>query len=290
LPLGGFGISRYTLDEYLYKKAIGNGCKIIKDTVESIVFDNEKFTVTTSDKTILKFEIVIGAFGKRSNIDQKLNRNFIQKKSQWLAVKAHYSGDFPNNLVGLHNFKGGYCGVSKVENNIINICYLADYKTFKQFKNKQSINVKLVIVGEKYYWTKEIKQTFLSLNCKADIIFTGRLSTEDLNTVIGSALAMVYVPYFEGFGIPILEAMNCDTPVITSNITSMPEVAKDAAVLVDPLSVDSIANGMNSIYTDENLRNSLIEKGRKRRMDFSWDKTADLLWKSSCVSHGARLP
>lgn len=135
LPLGGFGISRYTLDEYLYKKAIANGCKIIQDTVTSIVFEEEEFTVTTSDKTIFKSKVVIGAFGKRSTIDQKLNRNFIQKKSHWLAVKSHYSGDFPNDLVGLHNFKGGYCGVSKVENNSINICYLADYKTFKKYRN-----------------------------------------------------------------------------------------------------------------------------------------------------------
>ncbi|MFE3867754.1 NAD(P)/FAD-dependent oxidoreductase [Flavobacterium sp. LS2P90] len=144
LPLGGFGISRYTLDEYLFKKAIANGCEIIKETAESIVFDNDEFTLTTSDKTILKSEVLIGAFGKRSNIDQKLNRNFIQKKSPWLAVKAHYSGNFPNNLVGLHNFKGGYCGVSKVENDIINICYLADYKTFKQFKNIDDYQEKVV--------------------------------------------------------------------------------------------------------------------------------------------------
>ena len=144
LSLGGFGISRYTLDEYLFKKAIANGCKIIRDTVESIVFDKEEFTVTTSDKIILKAEIVIGAFGKRSNIDQKLNRNFILKKSPWLAVKAHYSGGFPNHLVGLHNFDGGYCGVSKVENDIINICYLADYKTFKKFKNIDDYQEKVV--------------------------------------------------------------------------------------------------------------------------------------------------
>jgi flavin-dependent dehydrogenase len=135
LPLGGFGISRYTLDEYLYKKAIENGCKVIQDTVETIVFENEIFTVTTAGKVVLESKIVIGAFGKRSTIDQKLSRNFIHKKSPWLAVKAHYSGDFPNDLVGLHNFKGGYCGVSKVENNAINICYLADYETFKKFKN-----------------------------------------------------------------------------------------------------------------------------------------------------------
>lgn len=153
-------------------------------------------------------------------------------------------------------------------------------KAFEQFKEKQSSTVKLVIVGEKYYWTSEIKQTYLNLHCKADIIFTGRVSSEALNDIIGGALAMLYVPYFEGFGIPILEAMNCDVPVITSNITSMPEVANDAAMLVDPFSVESIANGMRSIYNDENLRNVLIEKGRKRKQDFSWDKTADLLWES----------
>ncbi|MET0759157.1 MAG: FAD-dependent oxidoreductase, partial [Flavobacterium sp.] len=81
LPLGGFGISRYTLDEFLYKKAIANGCKIIQETVETVVFEDNQFTITTSNNTVLKSEIVIGAFGKRSNIDQKLYRNFIQKKS-----------------------------------------------------------------------------------------------------------------------------------------------------------------------------------------------------------------
>ena len=136
LPLGGFGISRFSLDEYLYKKALENGCKIIHDNVENIVFENNQFIVTTTNNnSILKSEIVIGAFGKRSNVDQKMNRDFINKKSYWLAVKAHYSGDFPNDVVGLHNFKGGYCGVSKVEKQAINICYLADYETFKKYKN-----------------------------------------------------------------------------------------------------------------------------------------------------------
>lgn len=135
LPLGGFGISRYELDFYLYKKALSNGCNILKEDVEEIVFENEKFIVTTSIGTILTSKFVIGAFGKRSSIDVKLNRKFIQQKSPWLAVKAHYSGEFPNNLVGLHNFEGGYCGVSKVENERINICYLTKYNSFKEYKN-----------------------------------------------------------------------------------------------------------------------------------------------------------
>ena len=154
------------------------------------------------------------------------------------------------------------------------------FQAFDKFKSINSNNVKLVIVGEKYYWTHDIKMTYINMKHKDDVIFTGRLSPEDLKNVIASALAMTYVPYFEGFGIPILEAFNCDVPVITSNITSMPEVANDAALLVDPFSVDSIANAMNYLYKDEDMRNSLIAKGRKRKLDFSWDKTADALWQS----------
>ncbi len=144
LPLGGFGISRYALDHYLYQKALTNGCQIIQDTVTDICFSENEFTISTSDAVVFKSKIVLGAFGKRSNIDQKLHRDFIQKKSPWLAVKAHYSGEFSDNLVGLHNFKGGYCGVSKVENDIINICYLADYDTFKHSKNIEEFQSKVI--------------------------------------------------------------------------------------------------------------------------------------------------
>lgn len=144
LPLGGFGISRYALDHYLFGKAVDNGCQIIQDTVTDIQFIDDEFRVSTSSNLELKAKTVLGAFGKRSNIDHKMNRDFIQKKSPWLAVKAHYSGGFPNDLVGLHNFKGGYCGISKVENNIINICYLVDYETFKQYKNIEDFQSKVL--------------------------------------------------------------------------------------------------------------------------------------------------
>lgn len=135
LPLGGFGISRYALDHYLYKKAVYNGCNIIIDQVESIDFENDLFTITTQADKMFTADLVLGAFGKRSNIDQKLQRPFFKKKSKWLAVKAHYQLTMQNDLVSLHNFDGGYCGVSKVENDIVNICYLADYKSFKKYKN-----------------------------------------------------------------------------------------------------------------------------------------------------------
>lgn len=134
LPLGGFGISRYALDNFLLNKAIKNGCKVVEANVTAINFIDDKFTVVASDK-IYNAKVVLGAFGKRSNMDQQMSREFIQKKSPWLAVKAHYEGDFPDDVVALHNFPGGYCGVSKVEGNRLNICYLSDYKTFKKYKN-----------------------------------------------------------------------------------------------------------------------------------------------------------
>jgi glycosyltransferase involved in cell wall biosynthesis len=154
------------------------------------------------------------------------------------------------------------------------------FRAFDAFKKQSGSDMKLVIVGVKYYWTSDIKSTYIGMQYKNDVVFTGRLSTEELKNVLASALALTYVPYFEGFGIPILEAMNTDTPVITSNVTSMPEVAGDAALLVDPFSEDSIAEGMLKMHADPALRKTLVEKGRERRIAFSWDKTAEALWKS----------
>lgn len=137
LPIGGFGISRFTLDHFLLEQARQRGAELITDTVSALDFIDDSFLVHTATSGTLTADLVIGAYGKRSVIDQKINRSFIQKKSPWLAVKAHYSGTFDNDLVALHNFKGGYCGVSKVENDRINICYLTDYAHFKAHKNLQ---------------------------------------------------------------------------------------------------------------------------------------------------------
>ena len=159
--------------------------------------------------------------------------------------------------------------------NLINL-----FKAFDIFKNNiTDSKIKLLIVGEKRWWTEEINNTYENLNHKEDIIFTGRVNEEQLNRLIGSALAMTYVSYFEGFGIPIIEAYNCETPLITSNVTSMPEIAGDAALLIDPFLPESISNAMIQIATNESLRQTLIDKGRMQRQKFSWQRSADLLWK-----------
>ena len=144
LPLGGFGISRYTLDSALAIKAQENGAIILQDSVTDIQFMDTIFKVTTKSNQNFIAKIVIGAYGKRANLDAKMDRAFMKKKSPYLAVKTHVKGNFPNDLVALHNFEGGYCGVSKVENDIINLCYITDFETFKKYKDINEFQEKVV--------------------------------------------------------------------------------------------------------------------------------------------------
>ncbi|GAB3018515.1 NAD(P)/FAD-dependent oxidoreductase [Spirosoma pulveris] len=138
LPLGGFGVSRYTLDQFLAHKAQSAGVDLRQADVTDIQFYGDVFTVTTADEITYRSPIVLGAYGKRSQLDKRLNRPFATQESNWLGVKAHYKADFPNDLVALHNFDGGYCGLSQVENGIVNACYLANYRSFKAFKHIDS--------------------------------------------------------------------------------------------------------------------------------------------------------
>ena len=151
---------------------------------------------------------------------------------------------------------------------------------FNDFKNENPSDVKLVIVGEKKWWTREIRNAYRSLDHPGDVIFCGRQKLKELRNILGASLALTYVSYFEGFGIPIVEAFRCNVPVITSNVTSMPEVAGDAALLVDPFSPSSIAQAMRKIYGDADLRKELVRRGAARSSEFTWQKTADRLWAS----------
>ncbi|MBK8584620.1 MAG: glycosyltransferase family 4 protein [Bacteroidetes bacterium] len=153
-------------------------------------------------------------------------------------------------------------------------------KAFDEYKKSASSPVKMVLAGAKRWWTDEMEKTLEQMQFKSDVIFTGRVNFDDLCKITAGALAMTYVSTFEGFGIPIIEAMRSGVPVITSNVTSMPEVAGNAALLCDPFSVSSIAESMMKIANDEQLRKTLIEAGLKRQNDFSWDKTAVQLWNS----------
>jgi glycosyltransferase involved in cell wall biosynthesis len=168
-----------------------------------------------------------------------------------------------------------FVGALHPRKNLVNL-----FKAFDSFRKSNPSGLKLLIVGEKMWWTKEIGTVYEQMQYKNEVVFSGRLGFNELTKAVGAALALTYVSNFEGFGIPIMEAFYAETPVITSNVTSMPEVAGDAALLVDPFSVESITKGMQMVFSDENLRKSLIEKGNERKKLFTWQKSADRLWES----------
>ena len=159
---------------------------------------------------------------------------------------------------------------------------------FNFFKQVTKSDFKLILAGSILWSKTEIEDSYTNSPYKGDIIFTGRLSDEDLQKMLGAAYALSFVPIFEGFGLPIVEAFQSGVPVICSNVTSMPEVAGDAALIVDPFSIESIAGGMEKLANDNEFRNQLISKGHIQKKLFSWSRTAQLLWESICKVTAAR--
>jgi glycosyltransferase involved in cell wall biosynthesis len=181
-------------------------------------------------------------------------------------IRNKYTGGAPYFL---------FTGAIHERKNIQNLL-----RAFDMFRNQSGENVKLILAGNKKWWTASMEEAYSTMQHKDSVILTGRVSDEELHLITGAAHAMVYVSMFEGFGVPVLEAMRANVPVIASNTTSLPEVCGEAALQVAPDSVSSIADAMQKLWKDAALRNSFIEKGRQRSRDFNWDKTAELLWKS----------
>ncbi len=194
--------------------------------------------------------------------------------------------DEPEARAARQQFTGGrpyfvYIGSLHKRKNIGNML-----RAFDAFRKDDPEQHKLVIIGAPMFGSGDIRKVFRSMEYKDDVLILGRQYGDVLRTLVASSRALLLVSYFEGFGIPIIEAMQCDVPVITSNVASMPEVAGDAALLAAPDSVDQIVEAMRRIVRDPGLRESLIQKGRKQGLRFSWDKTAERLWHSmeKCIS------
>lgn len=134
----------------------------------------------------------------------------------------------------------------------------------------------LVIVGENMW--KKSAQTRVDSSIKAVTHFTGHLSLESLTKVMGAAFAFIFVPYFEGFGIPLVEAMQSGVPIISGNLTSLPEVAGNAALYVDPFNTEEITSAFFRLENEPETYTKLIENGISRATEFDWDKTVAIVW------------
>lgn len=159
---------------------------------------------------------------------------------------------------------------------------------FDQFKASDRQGIKLLVVGARVWWQDELKAAYDGMRHQDDVVFVGRAEADDLPRLLASASALVYPSLFEGFGIPILEAFYAETPVVASDCTSMPEVAGDAALLVNPTDPAAICAAIRRLVEDPVLARTLVERGRQQRQKFSWDITARLLWESMMRTIGEK--
>ncbi|UCE93720.1 MAG: NAD(P)/FAD-dependent oxidoreductase [Flavobacteriaceae bacterium] len=207
LPLGGFSVSRYTLDAKMYELLKEQEIAIIHDTVTDINFNGENFQIELKDNPSVGAEFVLGAYGKRSSLDSKLKRSFIRSHAPYLAVKAHYRGEYPDNVVGLHNFYGGYCGVSKIENEALNICYIVSYKEFKKYRNIEEFQEKVLF---KNISLKSILQNSQMLFDKplaiSQISFESKSLIKDHVIMCGDSAGMIHPLCGNGMSMAILSA------------------------------------------------------------------------------------
>lgn len=161
LDTGGFGISRYKLDYHLYKLALKEGAEILLNSrVEKISFKEDKFNVIINNDHTFEAKLVIGSYGKRDLLDNYLKRSFAGGRTGYMAVKYHVKTDYPRDEVGLYNFKDGYCGISKIEDDLYCLCYLTKRGNMKHFKTIPEMEEKILF---KNPWIKWIfrQSTFL---------------------------------------------------------------------------------------------------------------------------------
>ena len=173
---------------------------------------------------------------------------------------------------GIHKPYLLYVGTIEPRKNLARLL-----RAFALLKEKYHIPHQLVLAGGRGWRDEEIFQTAREISCKEDVVFTGYVSSEEKNALYQNAGVFVFPSLYEGFGIPPLEAMTFGCPVVCANAASLPEVAGDAAELVDPLEVESIAEGIWRVLSDESYAKSLVDKGYSQAKKYTWEASAKRL-------------
>lgn len=214
---------------------------------------------------------------------------FVTSKANKEDLKRHYSvrddqieianlGYDKNTFKKISNSKNPFgfsepfflfVGRLEKRKNVSNIV-----RAFDNYKDIYKTNAKLVLAGFKANGYDEIEELIKQSKYSKEIIEPGYISNEDMVSLLNLAIALVYPSLYEGFGLPILEAFACETPVITSNVSTLKEVASDAAIIVEATDIKNIAEQMNIISTDMKFRESLIQKGISQLEKYDWQKTA----------------
>ncbi len=197
LPLGGFGISRYRLDAELARLAVAAGVILKENTkVNDIVFDGNEFTIDTSQESY-RAKTACGTYGKRSNIDIKWKRSFSvaakNKLNNYIGVKYHVSSNLPADTIALHNFKNGYCGISRIEEDQYNLCYLTTADNLQKSKGDIKAMEKNILCKNPHLQKifAESKMLFTNPVTISQISFDKKTQVEDHVVMIGDAAGMI---------------------------------------------------------------------------------------------------
>ena len=213
LPLGGFGMSRYFLDDLLVKKARLNGVQILKDTVDSIHFKKDSFTITTKSSGVFQSKVYRRCFWKKIFFRPKNEAKIHSKKISVFGRKNSCKRGVSRKLgSALHNFKGGYCGVSKVENNAINVCYITEYRSFKKHKNITDFQEQVVFKNKhlrKIF--KESSPVFEKPLTISQVSFQTKNPVEDHIIMCGDTAGMIHPLCGNGMGMAISSARLAST-------------------------------------------------------------------------------
>lgn len=211
-------------------------------------------------------------------------------------IQAHYNVDPSKIFVGCNGIKPGFRPASNEERVATRAAFSEGkpyffylgavhprknidrlIKAYELYREQGGQAHKLLLGGRIAWQTEQTKALHAASAYKEDITFLGYVKNEDLPRLLGSAHALIYPSLSEGFGVPLLEAMYCEVPIITSNVTSLPEVAGDAALLIDPKNIQEMAAAMNRINEDTALVTHLVAAGRKQREKFSWELAVDAI-------------
>lgn len=229
LDMGGFGISRYTIDQELYKLALASGAEVLTGTrVTDVAFTNNTFTVTAG-QSAYRAKLVIGSYGKRDTLDKKLDRAFINEHTGYTGVKYHIKIDYPHDEIGLDNFENGYCGISRVENDTYNLCYLSYSPPKKGFKNIKELEEQVLFRNPVL---KDIfrRATFLwdAPQVITQVSFAPKRLIEDHILMCGDSAGLITPLCGNGMSMAIAASKILTDLVVSSGILSAGEITPAA--------------------------------------------------------------
>lgn len=235
------------------------------------VFNEQLPTILNTTSSI----ITVSEFSKKDICEyfnypeEKVYVTQLAAEEMYKPLDKHYCKEILKKRYSIDTDFILYVGGFSPRKNILGLI-----EAFNIVKNKTKKNLKLVIVGRHGFSYETYKKRTIELKLESSIIFPGFIKTDDMPYFYNASSMLVYPSFYEGFGLPVLEAMACATPVISSSLTSVPEVCGDASILINPSNIDDISSAILNIFNDKDLASSLIYRGLIHSSKFSWKKTA----------------